>query len=388
MIFRVSRKLRFIFNNMITLFSFMLYQIGGSKKSEKTRLIKLKEFIFEQKVGNCSFRFSDSVNIENLYSSSYACMAISILNSDDNLLISADDWKYYFDNFQNEDDGLFYDKNIINDSFHDSDMWGARHLALHMCGAYNSINLKPKHEFLFIKKYYSRQEIVNLIESQNWESYDLYEGDFDNKIMNIGTILQYQRDFFCDQNAEKAIQTLKKELKNKINPKTGIWGPYISGDTPRIRSRAIQFAYHLMPIFFYDSDLDEFDFNRIIKICLKTQNILGGYGVKLNSSACEDIDSIDILIRSYEHVHDDLKFKISESIDKALKWILFNQSKDGGFFFRFNEEMQHGHENLTSKKNRGEMFSSWFRLLSIAYIYRFTKKDLGLLLKNTNPYEF
>ncbi len=68
-----------------------------------------------------------------------------------------------------------------------------------------------------------------------------------------------------------------------------------------MRSRIVRFVYHLLVIFFYDGDY-EFDWFKIVDLVLVTQNNLGGYGVKSNSSVCEDIDSIDILLRAFPYV--------------------------------------------------------------------------------------
>jgi hypothetical protein len=106
-----------------------------------------------------------------------------------------------------------------------------------------------------------------------------------------------------------------------------------------------------------------------VQIVLATQNRLGGFGVKLNSSACEDIDSIDILIRLSPLVPD-RKVEIDAAMRKALHWVLCNQVGDGGFVFRLGEPLVYGHLETSSNKNQGAMFPPWFRTLSLAYLAR------------------
>jgi len=127
----------------------------------------------------------------------------------------------------------------------------------------------------------------------------------------------------------------------------------------------VQFAYHLFPIFFYDGGFD-FDADRIVRIVLRTQNKFGGFGVKPNSSACEDIDSIDLLIRFHPFVSSDLQKQIDAALNKAFSWVIINQVEDGGFVFRVNERFEYGHLQMKSSVNQGAFFPTWFRTLSLA----------------------
>ncbi len=98
----------------------------------------------------------------------------------------------------------------------------------------------------------------------------------------------------------------------------------------------VWFAYHLLTIFFYDGDY-EFDWFKIVDLVLATQNNLGRYGIKSNSSACEDIDSIDILLRAFPYVKRSQQDKINSSLRRAFKWVTANQVTDGRFVFRLYE---------------------------------------------------
>ena len=136
----------------------------------------------------------------------------------------------------------------------------------------------------------------------------------------------------------------------------------------------VQFAYHLLPMFFYDN-IDINNKEIIIDLCLKTQNIAGGFGVKINSSACEDIDSIDILIR-FSQLTSYKKEEIDLALKRAFIWVLANQNNDGGFVFRRNEAFMYGHEQMSSGKNESALFPTWFRTLTIGYLSNyFYNKD-------------
>lgn len=321
------------------------------------------------------YNFSSNSENTSLYGSVYACLIKGLLNLDlDKKRETAD----YFDSFQNKNDGLFYDPKVNSEIYSDSDWWGARHLALHVILAYEILGFKPKYQFKFLYKYYEQGYVTNWINSFDFNSYSLSTTDIDNKIMNIGGLLQYQRDYFQDENAEKSLNELKIVLLEKINSNTGMWG-YFDKDDENSRSRMVQFSYHLFPIFFYD-DYYQFDHEKIVSNVLKTQNSFGGYGIQRNSSACEDIDSIDILLRFYPYVNEESKKLIDNSIDRAIQWIFVNKVNDGGFSFKLNENHIFGDSMFYTTKNKSSMFSTWFRILSIGYIDRWLgNKNFNLL---------
>lgn len=128
----------------------------------------------------------------------------------------------------------------------------------------------------------------------------------------------------------------------------------------------IQFAYHLFRLFFYDHETIP-NAEKIIDITLSSQKKYGGFGEKQNSSACEDIDAIDILVylsRQSNYRKDD----ITKALRHAFVFILSNQNDDGGFVFRRDEPFWYGSDIMSSKKNESALFPTWFRTLSLAYI--------------------
>ena len=118
---------------------------------------------------------------------------------------------------------------------------------------------------------------------------------------------------------------------------------------------------------------------KILNLTLKTQNKLGE---KLNSSACEDIDSVDLLI----HLSDSHNIEVKQSLKKAFAWILSNQNSDGGFVFRRNEPMWYGHEIMTAKKNESHFLASWFRTLSLVKLTKELDLDNGFIYTKISGY--
>lgn len=337
--------------------------------------------------GGCLYKYSASCTKPTLYASAYAAMTLSLLGSLDALTDpERNEWREYFDSFQCANDGLFYDPAVQNEIYNEADWWGARHLALHMISAYTDLGFRPKYPFYFLKKYYGRVGVENWLDQFDWESASIGVGDIDNKIMNIGCLLQYQRDTWRDADAANAVEVLKGNLKRRLSLSTGMWGGF-DLENPEQRSRAVQFAYHLLPIFFYDNDFD-FDVEKIVSVTLRTRNKYGGYGVAVNSSACEDIDSIDILARFYPYCSADLRAQIDYSIKLSFGWVLLNQVGDGGFVFRLNEPFVYGSKETSSGLNVGAMMPTWFRTLSLAYVSRHLNLNHCFKLTDCPGYEF
>lgn len=315
------------------------------------------------------YLYSSSVKQANIYNSVYACLLKGLYGEINKL--SAEEklqWKAYFDSFQNSEDGLFYDSRIDGEVYRTCNWWGAEHLCPHIIAAYSVLGGKPKYEFEWVKKYYDKKVLTELLDSCDWESAIPNENDIDNKIMNVGVILQYQRDFWNDKKAEEAVDYLKTYLRGKLNKETGMWGTYDVNNREEL-PRMIQFSYHLFRIFMYDNE-KMVSPQSIIDNIIKSQNKYGGFGTSLNSSACEDIDAIDVLIYTAGQINY-RRTEVIRCLSYALQFILANQNADGGFVFRRDEAFGYGHHLLFSKKNESGMFPTWFRTLCLAYIARY-----------------
>jgi hypothetical protein len=338
----------------------------------KSDVLRFLTFVQADRSG-IRYRYSASCTQPTLYASAYSCMTLSLMGGLKGISLERrDEWLSYFNSFQNVEDGLFYDPVIDNEIYANTDWWGARHLALHMISVYTDLDAKPAVPFRFLEKYYDQDQLENWLDSFNWKQAFSHANDIDNKLMNIGCLLQYQRDVWDDENAGNAVSFIQNYLLEKINPNTGMWGVYDLAD-PDQRSRMVQFAYHLYPLFFYDK-IDIPHIERIVPNVLATQNSFGGFGVKPNSSACEDIDSIDILVR-LAPLAPAYQDQIDSALRKAFRWVMCNQVDDGGFVFRLEEQMTYGHREMSSDSNCGAMFPTWFRCLSLAYMARYFNID-------------
>lgn len=305
------------------------------------------------------YSYSETSDVPSLYSSLYALMYFDLINKKEVLTTeNKEKWINYIKSFQS-DDGLLRDPSVSNDIAEVIDWWGWRHLTLHGMMGLTILGGKFDKKFKVIEDLKQDDHWINFLESRDWKNKPDWVS---NEIQNYGTMLQYSRDNFGDQKSDEMINILFDFLDEKQDPETGLWGPPF--DNKYYLSRGVQTAYHFLLLYFYDKrEINYVD--SIIDSCLKTQNKFGGFGVQLNSSACEDIDSIDPLSRLY-FMTNYKNHEIEKSLEKALKWVLVNQNEDGGFVFSRYAPFMYGHGNMSSVKNESAMFPTWFRTLSLA----------------------
>ena len=336
----------------------------------------LKNFIEQQRTRGVEpygrYRYSAACGLPTLYSSCYAAMARHLLGDLDDLA-AADRaaWVAYLTAHQDED-GLFRDPVIFGQGWYAGDpLWcGRPHLTCHVITALACLGVTAPKPLRWLAPWLDPDSLVHWLEARDWGERVAWTG---NEIMNVGTLLQYARDFQNDTPAGRAVAVLLEWLSaNHVNPATGVWGAVNTGD-PKWRSHAVQAAYHWWPLFFYDGAAVP-HMDRAIDTVLATQNPLGGFGWGVHnsqapfmSSACEDIDSIDPLCRmtaltAYRRAD------VRAALLKAADWVLGNRSPDGGFVFIRDLPFEYGHPEMRSEAGQGAMFPTWFRLLSLALI--------------------
>jgi len=205
-----------------------------------------------------------------------------------------------------------------------------------------------------------RGSMASWLRTRNWKK---EPANVSNQIQNIGTMLQYSRDFQEQVWCQRALEEMYAWLDKHQDNSTGSWWARV--DSAHGISKAVQTGYHIWMLYFYDGRPLKHT-ERIIEYCLKTQNCMGGFGVVINSSACEDIDSIDPLVRLMR-LHG-YRNEIYTALERALYWVLANFNDDGGAVFRRYEPLWYGHHLMSGRSNEATMFPTWFRTLSLAYI--------------------
>lgn len=318
------------------------------------------------------YRYSMSAAMPTLYSSCYAAMTLSMLGELDALpAAERSEWIQYLGEHQ-DDDGLFRDPVIFGHGWYKGDpLWcGRPHLTGHVIMALACLGGVAVKPLLWLEPWRDPDRLVRWLEDRDWGERVAWTG---NEIMNIGKLLQYARDFHGDDRAGAAATALLEWLAaHHVNPAMGVWGSIDVAD-PKQRSHAVQAAYHWWLLFFYDNAPVP-HIERAIDTMLATQNPAGGFGwgvhnpdEPFDSSACEDIDSIDPLCRM-SMLTDYRKNDIHAALFKAAAWVVSNQMQDGGFVFVRNRPFEYGHPQLRGETGQGAMFPTWFRMLSLSFI--------------------
>lgn len=317
------------------------------------------------------YLFSKSCTDTTLYASVYACMIRGWNDSFDD--IDKRDWSEYFNSFQ-DTNGFYIDTNSLNENYYSRDGWGARHLIPHMIIALNRLDAKPKYEFSFVDKLKTPDAMISFLKKLDYQN--IWASS--NVIMNYGVTMQYARDYM-GAPYQDSLNVMEEWLVQQIRTDCAMWQERPI-ENANILYETIRGAYHIYPILLYDN-IDIPYFEKAIPYLLRAQNKQGGFDMKANSSACDDIDAIDPLVRSAVLNGMQNRLRVKIAIKKAKKNVMRNRNEDGGFVFSRDASFVYGGaEQLSSRKNESNLFGTWFRLLSLLIIDNFYGVDSNKLM--------
>jgi hypothetical protein len=321
-----------------------------------------------------TYRFSLTSTQPTLYSSCYAAATRS-LYSDLGDLAEAEraEWIAYLNGHQDED-GLYRDPVTFGQGWYAGDpFWcGRPHLTCHAIIALTALGGVAQRPFRLAEEFADLRRLGTWLDGRDFGGRVAWSG---NEIMNLGTLLQYARDFQGDARAGRAVESMLDWLDtHHLCPATGVWGSLDVSD-PVQRSHMVQAAYHWWPLYAYDRrPIPRIE--RAIDTVLATQNPLGSFGWGIHNpqsphvgSACEDIDSIDPLARMMQ-LTDHRRDEIEAALERATSWVLLNGADDGGFVFVRGRRFEYGHPEMAAEASAGSLFPTWFRTLSLAIIGR------------------
>ncbi len=318
------------------------------------------------------YRYAAGMSKPTLYSSTYAAMTRD-LYGDLGSLSGAEraEWIEYLQSHQ-DDDGLFRDPLIYGQGWYkgDPEWCGRRHLSCHVVTALSSLGAVAGKPMRFLEPFLKPGGLVKWLESRHWRQRPDFVG---NEVLNVGTLMQYARDFQKDGRCIEGVKTMLDWMNTHyMSPKTGLWGDLNLKD-PKGLSRAVMGAYHFWLLYFYDGVPIPYP-DRAVDHVLRTQNKAGGFGQgvhnagnPLASSACEDIDSIDPLVRLML-ARPYRRQEIHKALERGLSRVLVNQNANGSFVFMRDRAFGYGHPLMSAGANQGAMFPTWFRTLTLAYL--------------------
>jgi hypothetical protein len=319
--------------------------------------------------GACGrYRYSAHMPEPTLYSSTYAAMTRSLYRDLDTLATGErEEWIGYLQSHQ-DDDGLFRDPRIFGQGWYanDPEWCGRRHLSCHVVTALTCLGAVAAKPFQDLEPFFDPAKLEKWLESRDWRNADMVG----NEVLNVGTLLQYARDFQKEPRAAAAVTRMLDWLTgHHLDERSGLWGSFDLTKGVGL-SRGVQAAYHYWLLYFYDKVPIPHREAAIAHI-LRTQGGKDpdGFGQGVHgsrSSACEDIDSIDPLARML--TVSPQRDAIRAALGRAEGHVWAQQNEDGGFTWIRGEAFSYGHPLLSAPVDGSGMFPTWFRTLSLAYL--------------------
>ncbi len=331
---------------------------------------EIMEYMSKMQVAQYEYKYSDSQKAPCLYASIYAVMLEGLLGVlKERTSEDLKGWAEYFNQFQNEDDGIFYDPALICQAYEHvgcwKEGWGKHHLMGHIIIAFARLGLTPKYRLKYLGKYYDPDYLLKWMNQFDF-SKEVWTSS--NYFMNLYTVMEYARDYMSEQQADVSIKLMAEWLLKRQNSETGMWHtrPFETL-TLSEKLNVVRAAYHFYPLFEYENIQIPFA-DKIVESILPLQNRWGGWTIDGgNSGACEDIDAIDPLLRYSKSViakSDEIK----SSVKKSMIWQMASRNGDKGFSFYVRAQQDYGgHALTTSLRDESSMFATWFRTLCIAY---------------------
>lgn len=304
------------------------------------------------------FSFLPGGDQADLYSTAYGVSYLGLIGRLD-LLSRAerDGLVAYFDRHQ-DDDGLYRDPGLVSPQAEHGQGWGWPHLLPHVLIALDYLDVTPAKPLDFVYLPFAGQTPEAWLE-------DIFSQDHlmaSNAFMNTLIALLYARDFMGDARAADLVTALHDHAVASLLPKYAL--PHERVDTIA-RSRLAKTLYHLLPSIVYERDVEPRLKDAIIRLTLATRNSGGGFGTSIVSDACEDMDSVyNLCVLTSSST----EAEVREVLEGVLGYLPINQNADGGFVFRRFMPFRYGQCNaLSSETDQGNMFGTWFRMLSYAF---------------------
>ena len=338
--------------------------VGGLDARESGALtLKYIESMRQQGEPYGRYRYAACQQSPVLYASVYAALARHLYGDLTGLSTQQrSEWIAYIRSFQC-DDGWFRDAAVDCELADSVDWWGWRHLSFHAVMALTCLGGVAGKEFAFLQAFRSESYV------DRWFG-DLHITPEPSPLtqahlpLYVVTLLQYARDYQGVEWADAAVRRIIGLLNAQQDPETGCW--CTAGGRPDLVNEGVKIAYHFWVFYLYD----KYRVNHIeaaVDSLLVTQNSFGGFDHSVNSSACDDIDSIDPLCR-LRKLTGYRASDIESALHRAVPWVLANMNDDGGFVFKRGQSFQYGHEKMFSGVDESSIFATWFRTLSLAYI--------------------
>jgi hypothetical protein len=182
-----------------------------------------------------------------------------------------------------------------------------------------------------------------------------------NNILFVGQLLVYLRDEEGHPDAPAALDRWFEWLDRHIDPATSLWGT--NGCCSA--KEAVYGGYHQLLVYYHENHPIR-NPQGLVDTVLELQHPDGGFNPHGNGGACEDVDSVDILVNLYKRSNY-RRPEIRCALRQCLRHILALQNPDGGFPYNRDRPQSHmGIPGTAASPNQSTMFATWFRVHTLA----------------------
>ncbi len=191
---------------------------------------------------------------------------------------------------------------------------------------------------------------------------DLKEAWFEgNNLLFAGQLLVLLRDHEHLPGAQRALEVWFQWLNETLDPSTGLWGTNgFCGPAD-----AVYGGYHQLLVYYHEQRTVAAS-DRLVDTVLDLQHPDGGFNPRGNAGACEDVDSVDILVHAYKR-SDYRRPEIRVALRRCLRHILATQNADGGFpYNRYWDQSHMGIPGTAAPGDVSTTFPTWFRIHTLA----------------------
>jgi hypothetical protein len=296
-----------------------------------------------------------------LYGTCYAWLGLFYLGHDEQRLKHA--FKDLIVTTRDPCSGYYNGPELVNYNPRVGVLHDKRHLQVHLtCSAVLPVAQEMGISLLPLSAAY---DYCNPDFLRDWtESIDWTNAWFEgNNILFVGQLLIYLRDVESSPKAGDSLRLWFDWLDSAVDLTTGIWGT----DSCCSTAAAVYGGYHQLLVYYHENHPLP-NIHGLVDTVLSLQHEDGGFNPNGNAGACEDVDSVDILVNCYKRV-DYRRSEIRSALRKCLSHILATQNQDGGFPYNLNQPQSHmGIPGTEAGPNVSCTFPTWFRIHTLALI--------------------
>lgn len=227
--------------------------------------------------------------------------------------------------WQDADTGLFAPQTVIAEDLLAPRICDARYLRYQITyfalAALQALGEKPRFPLLFAKSYLDAQYLLGWLDGGPWHD----PWNHSNRYMFVLRFLIHLAHHENDLVGLDVLDQVLADLLRRQSLLTGLWHGLHGCDL----YAAVFAAYHFLPFFFWRG-LCPPHADRMIDAVLSIQHSDGLFGRDAGGGACEDLDSIDVLVKlSLVTTHREKE--ILQALRRSYSALQNRRNPDGGF---------------------------------------------------------